>query len=178
MNLEGEKLVKHVDWDIGRISVGKTIMQRLFKQGEIIIISKSHDNTVIVRKKDHGERTENERKTIFNCETCKFFKEIGSYQKMSECHRNPPQFTAFDKTTNAFPRVSKANFCGEYKPKETNNPTRVYILARELNAKSSTIIEKCQKHNFDIKNNMSLVSLGQAGLIREWFSKPKQNKDF
>ncbi len=51
--------------------------------------------------------------------------------------------------------------------------TRVYILACELNAKSSAIIKKCQEHNFDIKNHMSSVSPGLAGLIREWFSKPK-----
>jgi len=111
--------------------------------------------------------------TIFRCENCKFFKEIGSYQKMSECHRNPPVFTSFDKTTDAFPRVSKDNFCGEYKPKETNTPTRVYILARERGVESSTIIDKCRQHNFEIKNRMSLVSPGLAGLIWEWFSKPK-----
>ena len=110
---------------------------------------------------------------IFRCENCMFFKEIGSYQSMSECHRNPPAFTSFDKTKDAFPRVGKDNFCGEYKPKETNNPTRVYILARELDVESSTIIKKCQKHNFEVKNYMSFVSPGLAGLVREWFSKPK-----
>lgn len=49
--------------------------------------------------------------------------------------------------------------------------TRVYILARELDVKTSTIVTKCQEHNFEVKNHMSLVSPGIAGLIREWFSK-------
>jgi len=115
LDFEGQKLAKHVDWDIGRVSIGSKVMQRHFQQDDTIIISKFHDNTVIVRKKS----------------------------------------------------------CGEYKHRETNNATRVYILARELNAKSTTIVKKCQKHNFDIKNHMSLVSPGLAGLIREWFSKPK-----
>lgn len=118
-------------------------------------------------------KTRGETLIIFKCESCKFFKEIGSYQGMSECHRNPPTFTSFDKRTDAFPRVSKDNFCGEHKPKKTNSPTRVYILARELDVESSTIIEKCQQHNFKIKNRMSPVSPGLAGLIREWFSEQK-----
>ena len=60
---------------------------------------------------------------------------------------------------------------------------KVYILAIELKVKSSDIVKKCQEHNFKIKNNMSRVSPGLAGLIREWFSKPddfqnKQAKNF
>lgn len=56
--------------------------------------------------------------------------------------------------------------------------TKVYILARELGVKSSTIVRKCQEHNFKIKNHMSRVSPGEAGLIREWFFEPDdfQNK--
>jgi len=61
--------------------------------------------------------------------------------------------------------------------------TKVYILARELGVKSLTIVRKCQEHNFKVKNHMSQVSPGLAGLIREWFSKPddfqnKQAKSF
>ena len=115
LEIGGEKLAKHVDWNMGRVSIGKTIMQRLFKQNDTIIISKSYDNTVIVRKKSFGE----------------------------------------------------------YKLKEINCPTRVHILAHELNIKSIVIIKKCQEHNLDIKNLMSSVSPGLAGLIREWFGKPK-----
>lgn len=47
--------------------------------------------------------------------------------------------------------------------------TKVYILAKELGVKSSTIVKKCREYNFKIKNHMSPVSPGEAGLIREWF---------
>lgn len=173
LDLEGEKCTKRVVWNRGRVSIGRKTMQTHFQQDDIILISKSSDGTVLVRKKPCGERAEGGAVNIFKCESCRFFREIGVYQKMSQCHRNPPAFTSFDKTRDAFPRVSKGNFCGEYKPKETNSPTRVYILARELDVKSSVIIEKCQEHNFEIKNHKSLASPGLAGLIREWFSKPK-----
>ena len=115
LDLEGQKLAKHVDWDIGRVSVGSKVMQRHFQQGDTIIISKFHNNTVIVRKKS----------------------------------------------------------CGKYKPKKTTGSIRLHILAHELGVKSSAIMEKYQKHNFEIKNHMSLVSPILAGLIREWFDKPK-----
>lgn len=115
--LDGKKFTKHVDWNMGRVSIGKTIMQRLFKQDDTIIISKIYDNTVFVRKRFRGERIERKR--------------------------------------------------------NTNKITRVHLLARELNVKSTAIIEKCQEHKFDIKNNMSSVSQGLARLILEWFSKPK-----
>ncbi len=172
LDLESQKLTKHVDWDRARVSIGPKVMQRHFQQDDTIIISKSHHNTVIVRKISSGERTEGERDGIFNCETCKYFKGVGSYQNMGECHRNPPAFTSLDKATGVFPHVGKNNFCGEYKPEDPNNATRVHILARELHVKSTPIIKKCQEHNFDIKNHMSLVSLGLAALIREWFTKP------
>lgn len=49
--------------------------------------------------------------------------------------------------------------------------TRVYILADELGVKSSAIIQKCQAEGLDnIKNHMSVISVGLAATIREWFS--------
>ena len=48
--------------------------------------------------------------------------------------------------------------------------TRVYILARELGVKSSSIVKKCQDEGLDIKNHMSVISAGLAATIREWFS--------
>ena len=48
--------------------------------------------------------------------------------------------------------------------------TRVYILAKELGVKSSAIIKKCQDEGLDIKNHMSVISVGLAATIREWFS--------
>ena len=48
--------------------------------------------------------------------------------------------------------------------------TRVYILAKELGVKSSSIVRKCQDENLDIKNHMSTISAGLAATIREWFS--------
>jgi hypothetical protein len=56
---------------------------------------------------------------------------------------------------------------------EDKEGIRVCLLARELDVDNSTIIKKCQKHNFEVKNSMSEVSSGLAGLIREWFKKPK-----
>jgi translation initiation factor IF-2 len=48
--------------------------------------------------------------------------------------------------------------------------TRVYILARELDIKSSAIVEKCHDEGLDVKNHMSVISAGLAATIREWFS--------
>ncbi|MGD8500770.1 MAG: translation initiation factor IF-2, partial [Phycisphaerales bacterium] len=48
--------------------------------------------------------------------------------------------------------------------------TRVYILAKELDVKSSAIVKKCQDEGLDIKNHMSVISAGLAATIREWFS--------
>jgi translation initiation factor IF-2 len=48
--------------------------------------------------------------------------------------------------------------------------TRVYILAKELNVKSSAIVKKCQDEGLDVKNHMSTISAGLAATIREWFS--------
>ncbi|MFH1717641.1 MAG: translation initiation factor IF-2 [Planctomycetota bacterium] len=48
--------------------------------------------------------------------------------------------------------------------------TRVYILAKELDVKSSAIVKKCQDEGLDIKNHMSVISAGLTATIREWFS--------
>ncbi|MHC5075857.1 MAG: translation initiation factor IF-2 N-terminal domain-containing protein, partial [Planctomycetota bacterium] len=48
--------------------------------------------------------------------------------------------------------------------------TRVYLLAKELDVKSSAIVKKCQDENLDVKNHMSTISAGLAATIREWFS--------
>jgi translation initiation factor IF-2 len=48
--------------------------------------------------------------------------------------------------------------------------TRVYILARELDIKSSAIVKKCHDEGLDVKNHMSVISAGLAATIREWFS--------
>jgi len=48
--------------------------------------------------------------------------------------------------------------------------TRVYILSKELNVKSSAIVKKCQDEGLDVKNHMSTISAGLAATIREWFS--------
>jgi translation initiation factor IF-2 len=48
--------------------------------------------------------------------------------------------------------------------------TRVYILAKELGVKSTSIVEKCQSEGLDVKNHMSTISAGLAATIREWFS--------
>ena len=48
--------------------------------------------------------------------------------------------------------------------------TRVYILAKELGVKSSSVVKKCQDEGLDVKNHMSVISAGLAATIREWFS--------
>ncbi len=48
--------------------------------------------------------------------------------------------------------------------------TRVFQLAKELNVKSTSIVEKCQAEGLDVKNHMSTVSAGLEATIREWFS--------
>ncbi len=48
--------------------------------------------------------------------------------------------------------------------------TRVYILARELGVKSTTIIKKCQDEGLPIDNHMATISAGLAATIKEWFS--------
>jgi translation initiation factor IF-2 len=48
--------------------------------------------------------------------------------------------------------------------------TRVYILAKELGVKSSAIVKKCQDEGLEVKNHMSVISVGLAATIREWFS--------
>ena len=48
--------------------------------------------------------------------------------------------------------------------------TRVYLLARELGVKSSSIVKKCQDEGLDVKNHMAAISAGLAATIREWFS--------
>jgi translation initiation factor IF-2 len=46
----------------------------------------------------------------------------------------------------------------------------VYILAKELDVKSTAIVKKCQDEGLDVKNHMSTISAGLAATIREWFS--------
>jgi len=48
--------------------------------------------------------------------------------------------------------------------------TRVYILAKELGVKSTSIVKKCQDEGLDVKNHMAAISAGLAATIREWFS--------
>ena len=48
--------------------------------------------------------------------------------------------------------------------------TRVYILAKELGVKSTSIVKKCQDEGLDVKNHMSSISAGLAATICEWFS--------
>jgi len=53
IDLEGKRISgKKVDWNRGRVSIGKKQMQELFQKDDIVIISKSPDGTVVVRKKE------------------------------------------------------------------------------------------------------------------------------
>ncbi len=132
-------------------------------------------------------KSKSESKSKYTCEMCKFFFRTKATNTIGECHYYPP-LCYTPSSLNAFPRVGKDAFCGKYedKPKkvivggvfgrrktDSSEKNRVDILARELNAKTTAIIKKCREHNFDIKNHMSPVSPGLAGLIREWFGKAK-----
>lgn len=55
IDLEGKKVSgRKVDWKMGRVSIGKKSMQELFQKDEIVLISKSPDGGVVVRKKLAG----------------------------------------------------------------------------------------------------------------------------
>ncbi|HWB18783.1 MAG TPA: hypothetical protein VG711_00660, partial [Phycisphaerales bacterium] len=48
---------------------------------------------------------------------------------------------------------------------------RVHTLAKELGVDSTAIVEKCRAEDVpNIENHMSVVPLGLAESIREWFS--------
>ncbi|MFQ5411691.1 MAG: translation initiation factor IF-2 N-terminal domain-containing protein, partial [Phycisphaerae bacterium] len=47
---------------------------------------------------------------------------------------------------------------------------RIHHLAKDLEVKSKTIIEKCAAEGIEIKNHMHVVSAGLEATIREWFS--------
>ncbi|MBW8041576.1 MAG: hypothetical protein FVQ85_16490 [Planctomycetes bacterium] len=117
------------------------------------------------------------------CQNCKWWENVAQIP-FGHCRRRAPIFESAerikgDKSRYRFPITPEDCGCGEFesnmaKPKSENKEhTRVYILARALGVESSTIIEKCHQHNLEIKNHMSRVSPGLAGLIREWFSSPK-----
>jgi hypothetical protein len=84
LDLEGKKLTKQVDWDWGRVSIGK-IMQELFIQDDIIIISKQPNGTVKVRKK--GSKVEEPPKPIG----------IPLVAKLKETQRNSGNPTLFEQ---------------------------------------------------------------------------------
>ncbi len=47
---------------------------------------------------------------------------------------------------------------------------RVFNLAKELGVTSKAILEKCRAEGMSLKNHMSVLTVGQAATIREWFS--------
>jgi translation initiation factor IF-2 len=48
--------------------------------------------------------------------------------------------------------------------------TRVHLLAKELGVTSKAILDKCRAEGLDVKNHMTVLSLGLEATIREWFS--------
>jgi len=85
IDLEGKKLTKHVDWNIGRLSIGPKVMQKLFRQDDVIIISKHPNGTVKIRKKDG--KVEATAKTMG----------IPLVAKLKETQRNSGNPTLFEK---------------------------------------------------------------------------------
>lgn len=86
IDLQGKKLSgKKVDWKLGRISIGKNPMQELFQKDEIVLISKSPDGTVVVRKK--GE---------FKSKTSEI-AELPLVAKLKDSQRNSEDPTIFEK---------------------------------------------------------------------------------
>ncbi|MBN8645915.1 MAG: hypothetical protein J0L61_11825, partial [Planctomycetes bacterium] len=48
---------------------------------------------------------------------------------------------------------------------------KIYEIAKELGVESKSIVEKCRAEEVpDIKDHMSVVSVGLEATIREWFS--------
>lgn len=47
---------------------------------------------------------------------------------------------------------------------------RIFQLAKELQVKSTAVVEKCHAEGIDIKNHMSTLSAGLEATIREWFT--------
>lgn len=53
---------------------------------------------------------------------------------------------------------------------------RIHNLAKELGVKSKVIVEKCDAEGVpDITNHMSVVKLGLAATIRQWFAAPEED---
>ncbi|MFI4862414.1 MAG: translation initiation factor IF-2 [Phycisphaerales bacterium JB063] len=53
---------------------------------------------------------------------------------------------------------------------------RIHNLAKELGVKSKVIVEKCDAEGVpDITNHMSVVKLGLAATIRQWFATPDED---
>ena len=53
---------------------------------------------------------------------------------------------------------------------------RIHVLAKELGVKSKVLVEKCDAEGVpDITNHMSVVKLGLAATIRQWFSTPEED---
>ncbi|MFQ5493906.1 MAG: translation initiation factor IF-2 N-terminal domain-containing protein, partial [Phycisphaerae bacterium] len=55
---------------------------------------------------------------------------------------------------------------------------RIHHLAKDLNVKSKSIIEKCEAEGIPIKNHMHVVSAGLEATIREWFSEGAHTTTF
>lgn len=47
---------------------------------------------------------------------------------------------------------------------------RIFQLAKELQVKSTAVVEKCQAEGIVVKNHMSTLSAGLEATIREWFT--------
>lgn len=63
MDLEGRKILRRkVDWNLGRVSIGKKPMRELFQKDDILTISKSSDGrTIVIRKKEGYKPKSSER---------------------------------------------------------------------------------------------------------------------
>lgn len=131
IDLEGKKFAKHVDWNMGRISIGKKIMQKLFKQNDVIVISKQPDGSVKIRMKINQVS----RPSKALCENCKYWKKSSrplmtlgisdsTGHNLGECRRYPPTVYPTDKGRksiarfNSFPIVEQDAMCGEFESKE------------------------------------------------------------
>lgn len=72
-----------------------------------------------------GEATMAKKVKIWQCSRCAYFRPSSKDNSYGECHRYPPKVAAKHSSggerhvaADVFPRVSEANFCGEYQNKD------------------------------------------------------------
>lgn len=87
IELQGKRISgKKVDWGRPGVSIGKRAMQELFHKDDVVLISKSPDGTVVVRKKHEGFNKRSEINA-----------DLPLITRLRESQRNSEDPTSFEK---------------------------------------------------------------------------------